>query len=597
MAAEQLNAPAFLFLCFKFAGRKDVLMISFEDLRNELIGNDFKFDTPYGERLLTYADFTASARGLNFIEKYLLEIQKSYANTHTEDDMTGEVMTKILHKSEEIIKNHLNAGENCFVIPAGTGATGAIECLAKITGIYVPPASKKTIDNIIKDYFNNDKGINDIIGESENYLKHVPVVFIGPYEHHSNILIWEEGIAELVEIGLKSDGTINLVELKVKVSDEKYKDRLKVGSFSAASNVTGIITPLYETARILHENNAYACFDFAACAPYIEINMNKSNKEFFDAVYLAPHKFVGGPGSSGILVINERMYDNTLPPTVSGGGTVSYVSPYAHDYINNVELREMAGTPGILQIFKAALVIELKDLIGLDNIEAKEKYYTGKVLNRLKLIENIEILGPSGEKNRLPIFSIKIKHNDKYIHPKFAARLINDLFGIQTRAGCACAAPYGHRLLDISKETSHIFRHFVKEEITSIKPGWIRFNIHYIMSEDEVDFICDAIEFIARHGYLFLSEYILDLKSGNWSHKSYNNPFGIVENFGAEESLKYIADNNNKAEAEEISPEKEYEKYFAEAKKYAGQLKEKDLNFKSLDEEKFPSWFYYINCQ
>jgi len=573
-------------------------MISFEGLKNELIGRNFKFETPYGKRLLTYADFTASARGLNFIEKYLLEIQKSYANTHTEDDMTGEVMTKILHKSEEIIKNHLNAGENSFVIPAGTGATGAIEYLAKIVGIYIPPASKKTIDNIIKDYFKNDKGIDDIISESEDYLKYVPAVFIGPYEHHSNILIWEEGMAELVEIGLKSDGAVDLDELKVKVSDKKYKDRLKIGSFSTASNVTGIITPVFETARILHENNAYACFDFAACAPYIEINMNKSSKEFFDAVYLAPHKFLGGTGSSGILVINERIYDTTLPPTVSGGGTVSYVSPYAYDYIDNVELREMAGTPGILQIFKAALVMELKDIIGMDKIRAKEKYYTGKVLNKLKSIENIEILGPSDEKNRLPIFSIKIKHRDKYIHPKFAARLMNDLFGIQTRAGCACAAPYGHRLLDISKETSNIFRHFIKEGITSIKPGWIRFNIHYIMSENEVDFICGAIEFIAKYGYLFLAEYTVDLKSGSWSHNSYNKPFGIVENFGAEESLKYIADNNNiKIEAEEISPEKEYEKYLAEAKKHAEQLKEKDLNFKSLDEEKFPSWFYYINSQ
>ena len=566
--------------------------------RNELIGRNFKFETPYGKRLLTYADFTASARGLDFIEKYLLKIQESYANTHTEDDMTGEVMTKILHRSEEIIKNHLNAGENCFVIPAGTGATGAIEYLAKIVGIYIPPASKKTIDNIIKDYFKNDKGIDDIISESEDYLKYVPAVFIGPYEHHSNILIWEEGMAELVEIGLKSDGAVDLDELKVKVSDKKYKDRLKIGSFSTASNVTGIITPVFETARILHENNAYACFDFAACAPYIEINMNKSSKEFFDAVYLAPHKFVGGTGSSGILVINKRIYDNTLPPTVSGGGTVSYVSPYAYDYIDNVELREMAGTPGILQIFKAALVMELKDLIGMDKIRAKERYYTGKVLNKLKSIENIEILGSSDENNRLPIFSIKIKHRDKYIHPKFAARLMNDLFGIQTRAGCACAAPYGHRLLDISKETSNIFRHFIKEGITSIKPGWIRFNIHYIMSENEVDFICGAIEFIAKYGYLFLAEYTVDLKSGSWSHKYYNKPFGIVENFGAEESLKYIADNNNiKIEAEEISPEKEYEKYLAEAKKHAEQLKEKDLSFKSLDEEKFPSWFYYINSQ
>ncbi|MDD2396959.1 MAG: aminotransferase class V-fold PLP-dependent enzyme, partial [Tissierellia bacterium] len=176
-------------------------MISFDALRNELIGNDFIIETPYGVRLLTYADFTASARGLNFIDKYLLELQKSYANTHTEDDMTGEVMTKILHKSEEIIKAHVNGGENCYVIPSGTGATGAIEGLAKILGIYIPPATKRTIENIMKKYYKDNKGIDDIIN-ADDYLKHVPVVFIGPYEHHSNILMWEEGIAEVVEIGL-----------------------------------------------------------------------------------------------------------------------------------------------------------------------------------------------------------------------------------------------------------------------------------------------------------------------------------------------------------------------------------------------------------
>jgi hypothetical protein len=294
------------------------------------------------------------------------------------------------------------------------------------------------------------------------------------------------------------------------------------------------------------------------------------------------------------LVINKKIYDDTLPPTVSGGGTVSYVSPYAYDYIENVQLREMAGTPGILQIFKAALAIELKDLIGLKGIEEKERYYTNKAFQRLKSAENIEILGPSDENNRLPIFSIKIKHKDKYIHPKFAAKLINDLFGIQTRAGCACAAPYGHRLLDISEEASRLFRHFIKEEITSVKPGWIRFNIHYLMSEDEVDFILDAIEFIAEYGYLFLSEYVLDVKTGNWYHKSYNKTPILVENFGIKESLKYIGNNCRAIEKEEDFKD-EFNKYLEQARKQAGLLKGKDINFKSLDEEKYPSWFYYVN--
>lgn len=577
------------------------MSISFETLRNELIGNDYKFETPYGERLLTYADFTASGKDLSFIEKYLLEIQKCYGNTHTEDDMTGEVMTKILHKSEIIIKRHLNAEENCYLIPSGTGATGAIERFAKIMGIYIPPATRIRIDKIIKEYIKCDKSVDDIINESNASLQQIPVVFIGPYEHHSNILIWKEGIAEIVEIGLNQDGTLDLDELKLKLSDIKYKDRLKLGSFSAASNVTGIITPVLEVAEILHENNALACFDFAACAPYLEINMNNSDKSYFDAIYIAPHKFLGGPGTSGILVINKKLYDKTIPPTVSGGGTVNYVSSVAQDYINNVEEREMAGTPGIMQVIKAALAIELKDLVGIDNIVLKEKYYTKKVLNRLKTNSNIEILGPLDENNRLPIISIKIKHKDKYIHPRYAAKLINDLFGIQTRAGCSCAAPYGHRLLDISEETSKIFRQFVDNGISSIKPGWLRFNIHYIMCEDEVEFICQAIEFIAEFGYLFLSDYVVDIKTGKWRHKDFDKKFSLVENFDIKESIKFIDDSNSKyVFKQQASLVEEYNKYIIEAKKYVEQLKKRsNCKLKYLEEEKYngQGWFYFINSE
>lgn len=571
--------------------------ITFEMLRNEIIGNNCKFKTPYGERLLTYADFTASGKTLSFIEKYLLDIQKCYGNTHTEDDITGEVMTKILHKSGDIIKKHLNAGENCYVIPSGSGATGAIESFAKILGIYIPPASRIRVENIFSEYIKNRKGIEEILKESEDCLNHLPVVFIGPYEHHSNILIWKEGMAEVVEIGLDREGALDLEELKSKVSDKKYGDRLKIGSFSAASNVTGILTPVFKVAEILHENNAYACFDFAACAPYINIDMNKSEREYFDAVYIAPHKFIGGPGSSGILVINKKVYDGSIPPTVAGGGTVSYVSPYAYDFINNAEEREMAGTPGIIQILRSALAIELKDFIGQENIGQKEKYYTRKVFERLSKNKNIEILGPKDADSRLPIFSIKFRHKGKYIHPRFAAKLINDLFGIQTRAGCACAAPYGHRLLDISRENSSIYRYFIKDGTASVKPGWLRFNIHYAMTEDEADFICDAIEFVADYGYLFLGDYVMNLKSGKWRHKSDSEGYGIVDGFGIEDSTKFIAQGKNEETGGSIKLKDEYGRYLTEAENYAEQLRKNGAGeLKSFEEEGI-GWFYFINTE
>lgn len=568
--------------------------ISFETLRNEMSGRNYKFQTPYGERILTYADFTASGKALDFIEKYLLDIQKCYGNTHTEDDMTGEVMTNILQKSENIIKSHLNAGENCYVIPSGTGATGAIECLAKILGIYIPPAARKRIESISGNH--HKIGTDKISDESGEHIENLPVVFIGPYEHHSNILIWKEGLAEVVEIGLDEDGAINLEELKYKLSDKKYEQRLKIGSFSAASNVTGIITPVYKVAAILHEHNAYACFDFAACAPYVDIDMNKSSKEYFDAICIAPHKFIGGPGSSGILVINKRIYDSSIPPTVAGGGTVTYVSPYAYDYINNVEEREMAGTPGINQILKSALAIELKDYIGLDNIKKQEIYYTKKVFERLSGNNNIEILGPQNTDDRLPIFSIKLKHEEKYIHPRFAAKLINDLFGIQTRAGCACAAPYGHRLLEISRENSMIYRYFIKEGLSSVRPGWLRFNIHYAMDMDEVDFICDAVEFVADYGYLFLNDYVMNLKSGKWKHKSNNKKYSIIERFGIEESTKFIDSLCCKEEISVTNLKDEYNNYLIEAKNYAEHLQKNNIKLKSFEEEGI-GWFYFINTE
>lgn len=574
------------------------MSISFETLRDELIGYGYKFKTPYGDRIMTYADFTASARGLKFMEEYLEEIQKCYANTHTEDDMTGEVMTKILHKSLDIIKKHFNAEKNCIVIPSGNGATGAIETFAKIMGIYIPPAARKRVDSIIGKYLKNCKGLYDLVDESEECKKQMPVVFIGPYEHHSNILMWKEGMAETVEIGLDQDGKFDMDDLSRKVSDERYNGRLKIGSFSAASNVTGVITPVYDIAKIMHENNGYVCFDYAACSPYVEINMNKSSDEFLDAVYVAPHKWIGGTGASGLLILNERLYDSNLPPTVSGGGTVSYVSAYGHDYISNPELREMAGTPGIIQLFKAALAIELKDFTGTEKIEDKEKYYTKKVLDRLKSNPNIEILGPADE-NRMPIFSIKIKQDDKLLHPRFTAKLINDLFGIQMRAGCACAAPYGHRLMKISEEKSKDYRQFIKDGFVSIKPGWLRFNIHYVMTEEEVEFILNAVDFTAQYGYLFLNEYEMDLKTGKWSHKNYEDVYDMVDSFGIEESIKHINSKNKKNSSEKTQFSEEFDSYLLEAKTHAERLSKEPDNFKTLDKGSFygHGWFYFVNLK
>ena len=487
--------------------------LSFEQVRNAIIGRNFTFRTPYGDRLLTYADYTASGRSLQFIEQFLIKVQREYANTHTEDDITGRHMTNILHHAELLIKKTLNAESNCSVIAVGTGATGAISKLQEILGVKIHPATKKLALTLVPEFGNLITRFNE----------RKPIVFIGPYEHHSNDIMWREALVEVITIQITSEGYFDIEDLETKVSNPKFKDRLKIGTFSAASNVTGIKSPIYDIARIMHKYNGIACFDYAASAPYVKIDMNKDNESYIDAVYLSPHKCIGGPGSSGILVFNNNLYDSNISPTCPAGGTVEYVSPKVVDYIDDIETREKAGTPGILQTIKAGLAIDLRDAIGISKIEEKELDYISRALKRLQKNKNIEILGPIDPLNRISIVSFMIKHDDKYLHPKLTTNLLNDLFGIQSRAGCMCAASYGHLLLNIDEETSFKFRKLIAQNIYGIKPGWCRVNFHYLHSELEFQFICDAIEFIADQGKRFLSEYKFNYQTGEWNHSKCDN--------------------------------------------------------------------------
>lgn len=564
------------------------MKLSVEDLRKEIIGSDTFIQTPYGSRLITYADYTASGKTLRFIEKYLIKIQEVYANSHTEESTTGKTMTDLVHLSEKKIKKCLNALDDDYIIPVGTGATGAIQKLANILGVYYSPILRDKINCYIDDR-ESKKCERDCTG---NFFKHIneekPVVFITPYEHHSNDLIWRESFTEVVEINLDEEGFLDLDDLREKVSRSEYKNRVKIGSISAASNVTGIKSPVYEIAKILHQNNAFACFDFAAGAPYVEINMNKDNLSYFDAVYLSPHKFIGGPGSSGILVINKSLYDKSSPPTVAGGGTVDYVSSNGYDFVEDVEAREMAGTPGILQIIKASLAIELKESITTDVIEEREKFLMNRVFDRLLKNSDIDILGPHDPDKRLAIMSFNIKYEDGYFHHKLVTKLLNDLFGIQSRAGCACAGPYGHRLLNVDSEKSTKYRNIVKDGYNSLKPGWVRVNFHYLMTDDEVDFICDALEYISKNGYLFVNEYTMNIKSGIWTHSDYEEKNEISDNFGIEESFKMI--NEDIFVNKNINHELEHIKYMTEANVLADRLiklyKKQDITFedKLVDE-------------
>ncbi|MBU4485993.1 MAG: aminotransferase class V-fold PLP-dependent enzyme, partial [Candidatus Delongbacteria bacterium] len=312
-------------------------------LRSQIIGNYAVYETPFGKRNLFYADYTASGRNLKFIEDKLLNIEKSYANTHTTDDYSGEYLTRLLHAAEKKIKESVNAGKEYKIISVGSGSTGALKRLQEILGIYIPPHTEERI-------FTSIKGLNcDVCNIIDKINIDKPVVFIGPYEHHTNELMWREAFAEIVVIELNENGEIDTEMLKKELKKEKFKDRVKYCSFSAGSNITGLLTDTYGLAKIAHENGAYIFYDFAAIAPYTEIDVMKDEYRYYDAIFFSPHKFLGGPGSSGVLIFHEKLYRNDLPPTTAGGGTVDYVGFFDQDYTKDIETREKAGTPPILQ--------------------------------------------------------------------------------------------------------------------------------------------------------------------------------------------------------------------------------------------------------
>jgi selenocysteine lyase/cysteine desulfurase len=332
-------------------------------------------------------------------------------------------------------------------------------------------------------------------------------------------------------------------------------------------------SPVHEIAALLHRHDAIACFDYAASAPYVGIDMNPPAGKYkgdasIDAVFISPHKFLGGPGSSGILVFNETLYHAELPPTVAAGGTVDYVGPTSQDFITDIEEREKAGTPGVLQILKAGLAFQIKDALGVDAIEAREREMLHRVFSRWKQHPQIEILGNPDPGGRIGIVSFNLKGaQGRYLHPKFVTTLLNDLFGIQSRAGCSCAGPYGHRLLGIDHDTSEQYRKWIKQGYAGIKPGWCRVSLHYVMDNAEVTFIAEAVEFVAEQGHNFLPLYDFDMATGAWSHKEDEV---VLEPFSLEAALECCSPSPTALDAAERAMR--YADYMLEAERLAAEL-------------------------
>ena len=468
-------------------------------IRAQLIGQDATGQTPFGERRLVYADYVASGRSLQWIENFILkQVLPLYANTHTEDSATGARMTALAHDAASYIKQCLGA-QNGKLLFCGTGSTAAIKRLQEILGLVVP------------------EGLRERVIATLDPAER-PIVFVGPYEHHSNEVSWRETIAEVMELPLNSDGALDLNVLRAALHVVRDTGRPLYGSFSAASNVTGTLTDTRAVARLLHEHGALAFFDFAAAAPHTSIDMRIGEPDGYDAIFISAHKFVGGPGSPGILAFNPALYRLRAPST-AGGGTVSYVSSSEHRFVDDIEQRESAGTPGTMQCIRAALAFLVKESVGAPTIERLENAMIRSAIARLRRHPRLELLG-NLDTPRLAILSFLVRTADgKYLHPRLVVRLLNDLFGIQSRGGCACAGPYAHRLLDISPARAEAFRDAVLDGFEAVKPGWTRLNFSYFIEPEEFEFLLDAIEFIADHGERFIAEYECDWHSGAWRHR------------------------------------------------------------------------------
>lgn len=467
----------------------------FLQFREHIIGIDQKFDTPYGKQDLIYCDWTASGRLYRPVEEKICnQFGPFVANTHTETSTSGAAMTLAYHEARNIIKRHVNANSNDVLITTGSGMTGVVNKFQRILGLKVSES--------LKDYTTIPEELK-------------PIVFVSHMEHHSNQTSWLETIADVEVVPCDDAGLVCLKEFENCIKKHQHR-KVKIASITSCSNVTGIKTPYHDVAKLIHKYNGLCFVDFACCAAYVDINMHPENEdEMLDAIFFSPHKFLGGPGSSGVLIFNKSLYKNTVPDN-PGGGTVSYTNPWGeHDYFDDVETREDGGTPGFLQTIKIALAVQLKEKMGTKNIEEREEEINKVIFKTLESLEGVKILAPN-HKKRLSIFSF---YFEKY-HFNLVVKLLNDRFGIQTRGGCSCAGTYGHFLLNVDQETSNRIKGQILEGCNTEKPGWVRLSLHPTVTNNELDFICKSLTKLSKNIEDWSKDYKYDAIKNDYVHKT-----------------------------------------------------------------------------
>jgi selenocysteine lyase/cysteine desulfurase len=474
---------------------KSQLELYFNEFRNDIIGVDQTFNSPYGHQKIIYTDWTASGRLYRPIEEKLMnQFGPFVANTHTETTVTGTAMTLAYHEARHIIKHHVNANSGDILITDGTGMTGVVNKFQRILGLRIPENLKEfaTIPEALK-----------------------PIVFISHMEHHSNQTSWLETIADVEVIPANDEGLFCLEALKVLL--EKYKNRsFKIASITSCSNVTGIKTPYHEVAQLMHHHNGVCFVDFACSGPYVAIDMHPQAPDaYLDAIFFSPHKFLGGPGTSGVLIFNKNLYKNNVPDC-PGGGTVSWTNPWGeHKYIDNIEDREDGGTPGFLQVIKTALAIQLKEKMGVQNILDREHELVDYIFATLNQLPNLHILA-NQHQDRLGVISFYIDD----LHYNLGVKLLNDKFGIQTRGGCSCAGTYGHYLLHVDQETSNQLVCQISSGDLIQKPGWIRMSVHPTTTSAEIEFVCESIRLLSENHQEWANEYQYNTKTNEFNNKA-----------------------------------------------------------------------------
>ena len=460
----------------------------FSKFRSGIIGYNQEIKTPSHKSIrMVYADWTASGRMYRPIEEQLMD--KFYpfvANTHTEMNFSGSYMTFAYYQAREVIKDHVNAEDvDDILICSNTGMTGVVNKLQRMLGFRVHERHLAFVD--MKD-------------------NELPVVFVTHMEHHSNQTSWMETIAEVVVVPKDENGLVSIENFRSSI--EKYRSRkTKIAAITACSNVTGIITPYMDIAEVIHEFGGVCFVDFACSAPYVDIDMHEDDGKgrYLDAIYFSPHKFLGGPGSTGVLIFSRKLYTN-LVPDHPGGGTVDWTDPWGgRKYLDDPYLREDGGTPGFLQTIRTALSIRLKDEMGVDNMRIREEEILEIIWEAFSEIPNLHVLAGQ-HKKRLGVVSFNIE--GLYYH--LGVRMLNDRFGIQTRGGCACAGTYGHDLLKLDRDTSEGIYQMILENNFSNKPGWIRLSIHPTHTNEEIHFMMDAIRELAQHHEEWTRDYRLE---------------------------------------------------------------------------------------